>query len=424
MNAALLILAAYAGSDWSAAQADRANFTPAEQGYIYHVTTENVVDPAEREKLTKGFKYAIASFSPQDVLEYATPVSITPTLMRLDLRACGVTPENYAAIVNRDPYKPVAGVPGMSRADWLLLQLCDATESDAYYRFAFGGKPKNLAALVAQLGIDTDPKYQFGLIESKSGVSVQGRRWIASLPILRGYAYQTKDVRDLTAHKDPGEQPEGDFDHDAEEWLIYRPKVGPDGSRGVMLSAILADGKQNLLDRADVEIVVDHQNFRNTPEIRVPGSCLGCHARGPLAPTENLLKAQITAGIDRYAYSPFSEQIERFHFGDVATELQRTRDDLQKASLASVGLFPAEASEAIKAAIARYDQPVDLARMAQEHFIAPDKLLHVLALESATSKTSLPVSVAGLGHGMTMPREAAEEASTAIDLLIEKWAKP
>lgn len=429
MNLATLALLATLAGDFRAAEADRAamlqagEITTAELGSLYYTTTA-AVDPlfGDQEDAGKAFQFVVASLSPQQVAERATPRQISPTLFRCDLRELQIRPADWQLLAARDPYARGEPNPLVSRADWMLLQLADATENpEAYYRIAFAGqRPTTRDEALRLLGADLRPEYHFGLVEDQSGVALQGTRWIEYYPLSLGHVWGTRDTRKLTADRDPAEQPEGDAVHDAEEYLVYRRKFSAaTGQQGVLLFALLADGLGNLVERAPVDIVEDHTRFRGLAEIRLIGSCLQCHDSGPNGPKVNALRRQIEAGVDRFAQIKDQQAIEAFHFQDLGTTVNRNRDDYAAGVRAAVGVSPQEATALFRRAVLRYDRDVDLETAAFEFGLEPDEFRQRLAL--ASNSGGLPARVAGLAHGLTMPRAAFEEAATALWLNLKRF---
>lgn len=426
MVLAVLLLLATLADDFRAATDDQSRYAPAERPFVYYATTA-AVDPAfgMQGAAGKSLQFVCASASPQPILEKAAPVQIGPTLYRLDLRDMLIAPETWRAIVANDPYARGQTNPLVSRADWLVVQLSDSfANPTAYYPIVFRGKiPKTRDEALTILGVDLSRRQDFGQIEGRSGVSVAGTRWIESRPLLRGYAYGTRDSAELTADRDPLEQPEGDFAHDAEEWLVFQEKFSArTGKSGVLMVGFLADGSGKLVNRADVRIVEDHTRFRGFPEVRAVGSCLSCHTFGPNYPTVNALREQIELGVDKYAQAPEWDAIERFHFRDLATLLERNREDYAAAIDAILGETPDEAVRLFRQTVDGYDQDVPVELAAFELGLTVPEFVQRLAL--ANSGGGLPARVAGLAHGQTMPRKAFEEAYFALWLEMKRWKTP
>lgn len=415
------ILAASVLSDGAAAAQDRATLPPADWPFTYYTTTQRIEDPDQQRSAAVGLRLVMASLAPQPVLEECLPVEVTPTLSRWDMRRLGFRAEDWATLTAADPYRTTP-YPLVSRADWILLQLADANENLAYYRLALGGVvPKTRDEALKLLGVTTTRQLTFGMVEGDSGVSVQRVRLLTNFPILRGYAWGTKDVLSLEAHKDPLEQLEGDFQHDGEEWIIGRQKISTGARvRGALQWYFLSDGAGKIVHKAPVNLVEDHSRFRGLAEIRTPGSCIQCHKQGINAPTLNAFVKEIEAGVDRYAKPKDQAFLEQFHLGDLQTEIRRNNDDFGAIVALACGCDAQEAGSRFTAAIARYDEPLNLERAARELYTTPENLRQALALSSGAG-SKFTARIAGLAHGQVIPREAFEEAWFAIWQELKRW---
>lgn len=406
------------------ASADRAKFPPADWPFLYYASTQRIDSEEGRESAAIAFRFVVASLSPSASCQSSTPQPVdgSPTLFRLDLRQLGFSVADWRRIIERDPYK-LNTPPLVARADWLLIQLTDAQENDGLYLpLAFGGvKPKTRDEAIKLLGVNSEIRYRVPFIESQSGVSVQGTRWIESRVAPRGWAWGTRDVLSLEANKDPAEQPEGDFTHDGEEWLIGRMKVDEEtGAMGALQFGFLANGKGAIVNRAPVDLVEDHGQFRGLAEIRSWGSCIGCHRSGAAnTTTQNLIRQQILSGVDRYAEPKEYAKISAL-LTDLDREFTRAGDDAAVASVAVCGVEPAAASARFQLATTRYDEPVTLERAAHELYTTPEKLTRALALSSEFGG-NLTARIAGLAHGLPMPRRAFEQAWFALWQTVQKW---
>lgn len=421
-----LLLCLFAGlavaNDGAAAIQDLATLPLERQPFIRYVTTATAAGALDRNKQEVALKFVVASTSRQENLDYCRPVRVTPTLWRLDLDWLRWNVNDWAAMVAKYPYHP-AGAKNATlvRADWLILQLTDQTESDAYLRFVFGKKILTRDEALKILAVDFNPAFRFGLIQGNSGVSVAGTRWIENRPISRGYAWGTRDSLQLDGDSDPLERPDGGFKHDGEEWIVGLPKFDPaSGFRGALQVYFLANGAGQIVARAPVDLVRDHREFRGFAEIRNPGSCVDCHDSGinPVGP--NQLTEVIKSGVEAYADYVNYQAIEAFHFSQLDKEVRRNNEDFQGAALLACGEPSAEASLYVKQVVAAYDAPVTLERAAAEVYSEAPELKRALALGSATGY-SLGARLSALAHGGTVPREAFEENYVAVRGIAEYW---
>lgn len=419
----LLLIATLPAAAWAdeanrLAAAHRAGFPRAEWGYHYYLSTAAVPRP-QRQDLAQVLAFVVASCSPQPVIERCTPRAVGPDLYHLDLRGLEWRYQDWHQLLEAYPYSP-AELPLVVRADWLLVHLTDATASASYYRLLHRGTvPATRDEWLQLWGVSGDPALRFGLIEAASGVSKARTRWIENRPMLRGYAWGTRDVARLAPGRDPLEQPAGDFGHDAEEWILGVPKLSTaTGRRGVLQVYLLTDGKGKRVDKADTDVVEDATRFRGLAAVRTPGSCMSCHARGLHHPSVNELRRLIAAGVDTYAGLKTRDALERFHLGDVAKDIERGNEDFAAGVAMASGQTPDENAEALRAAVAAYDRPVDLAAAALELDSTPAELR--LALASA-SDGHLGARLAGLAHEQPIPRTAWEDLYLIAREALEAW---
>ena len=418
----LLLLCLFAGlaaaNDGAAAYQDQQTQPPTAR-YITTATASNALD---RYKQEVALAFVVASTTRQDNLDYCRPVQVTDTLWRIDLAWLKWSEADWNLLVAKYPYHPTGSHNAtLVRADWLILQLTDQTESDTYLRFVFGEVPANRDRALELLAVDATPQFRFGLIQGDSGVSVAGTRWIENRPISRGYAWGTRDSLKLDGDSDPLERPDGGFKHDGEEWIVGLPKFDPaTGYRGALQVYFLSNGQGGIVPRAPVDLVRDHREFRGFAEIRNPGSCIDCHDGGinPVGP--NQLAEVIKSGVEAYADYANYQQIEAFHFSQLDKEVSRNCEDFQGAALLACGEHSAEASLYVKQVVEAYDAPVTLERVAAESYIAPAELKRALAIGSA-SGYSLGARLSALAHDGTVPREAFEENYVAVRAIAEHW---
>jgi hypothetical protein len=316
-------------------------------------------------------------------------------------------------IVGRNPYG--RSFPLVVRADWLLYELADAHQSDAYYRLMLGSVPKTRDEFLAAFGVISDRRHAFGLIEGSRGVSLQGTRWIESLAIPRGYAWRTRDVLRVVDAFDPLEHPRGDFKHDGEEIILGIPKLhATSGARGALQVYGLFDGNGRFVTRAPIDLVRDSTRFAGFDEIRAPGSCVQCHAAGLNDPTTNALRDVLAAGVALDSQS-FAD-LAAFHLSDVGTEIARNQEDYATAVQAVTGLAPVEASAAFHRSIDRYLESVGLERAAAELGVTQDRLR--ATLELASQAESIGVRSASLARGRSIRRETFAELFLTFRLLL------
>lgn len=424
MEWAVLFLAAVLGPfDRGLAFQDRAAYPPDEQQFIFYASTEHLPTAEDRRKAAVALTLAIAQASPQDIAEFAAPVPVSLTLYRLDLRLLKISKSTWRKLVQRFP-KKLAETPLVVDADWLTVQISDAQANPtAYYEIVFGGQiPPDRDTALQLLGVDPDPTRRIGLVAGQSTVAQQGVRWMEQRSLFRGSVWGTRDTLELVAHRDPVENLEGEFPHDGEEWIAQRWKthIGT-GTQGTLPVYLLFNGQGGIVNRAPVDLVRDHTEFRGLPEIRTPGSCIQCHRNGYNLPAENQVRTLMDAKVERYtANLEEAIKLKRFHLADTTKEFQRANEDFGAMVKLVTGVDAPEAASCFHDAVARYDEPVTLERAAAELFVEPDRLRTQLSLES-TAGGSLTARIAGLAHAQPISREAFEEAWLALWTVTQKW---
>lgn len=422
----ILLLTLFAGfavaNDGAAALQHWQSLPPDRQPFARYISTITAGDALSQYKQKVALAFVVASSSRQENLDYCRPIDVAPGIQVIYLDWLKWSVADWNRMVAKYPFHPTGAHDAtLVRADWLILQLTDQTESDAYLRFVFGEVVQSRDRALEILAVDSNPQFRFGLIQGNSGVSVAGTRWIENRPVARGFGWGTRDSAQLTSASDSLEHPDGGFKHDGEEWIIGVPKFDPStGFRGALQVYFLSNGQGGIVPRAPVDLVRDHLEFRGLAEIRSPGSCIGCHDQGinPVGP--NQLTEIIKSGVEAYADYANYQAIEAFHFSQLDKEVRRNNEDFQGAALLACGEPSSEASLYVKQVVEAYDAPVTLERAAAESYTVPIELKRALALGSANGYT-LGARLSALTHGGTVPREAFEENYVAVRAIAEIW---
>lgn len=426
------ILALAIHSDNGAAIAHRNQFPVESHPYLYYATTWQAPTPEARHNEAVALNLAIAQASPATVIEYATPLQITPTLYVLDMRRLAFHPTDFRRVVQPNPYEQSEMVVP---ASWLTLQISDANRRpEAYYPLTTGGYdakgvlqpgivPKTRDEWLKRLGVDTTRSQAVGQIEGKSGVALSGRRWLESRTMLaqRGACWGTRDSRELTGASDPVESPIGNYQHDAEEWINWRYKASEaTGAVGVLPVYAIFNGAGALAAAAPPDIVEDHTKFRGSSQIVAPGSCIQCHLKGAQLPTRDAFKELLASGVRRIDQYDQAREITAFMSADKLKELTRIQEDHGAAVQAATGETSAEAAACFHSTIDLYLAPLTLETAAHWHQIEPERLKLILAW-SAKRGAILPASVLALAHGGLCERIAFEESFLAVRNEIKLW---
>lgn len=423
--------------DVAKAVLDQASLPIDSRPHTYYLTFSSVAEGKPREDLRAAIRLIMASSSRQIVIERCVPVPVTPTLSRLDLRDMQWSQSAWLKLLREYPYHryiPKASLdkehippPLVIRADWLLVQLADANESTAYYELLFGEAFKKRDDWLRALSVNKEKReLNFGMVEETSGVAVQSIRWLESFPItsIGGYAWGTRDAFQTIGANDPLENPEGDFDHDGEEWIVSIPKISTaTGEDGFLQVYLLSDGDGNRVDKAPVDLVEDSTRFRGFAEIRNPGSCVQCHFEGLKKPTTNGLRDYLLKGGGIYANSPeVQAQLEAFHLRKFENKIDRANEDFQRMVKLVTGLDSKTAAEAFREAVLDYDGNLALEDIAREIGVTPAMLRNALAEQTGLGKP-LGARSAGLAHGRSIPREAFEQQYPTFRSVCDQWAQ-
>lgn len=419
--------------DFAAAEKDRQQFGQA-AGYVYYVSTASY--PKElRDEATAALRFVVAMSSRQQVAEQCIPVQLTETLHRLDLQSLEWDWQEWHRVIGPYPYTaelPPSSItkqprPLVIEAGWLIVQLSDASVSDAHYRLLYGNAKITRDQFLDFWSVNKKATSAFGIVvESKAanGPSVTGIRQIENYPTAeRGSVWGTRDSAIIDAASDPLEHLEGDFKHDAEEWLVAHPKLSAaTGQRGFLLAALLANADGSRVDSADPSVVTDHARFRGRADIRNYGSCVACHAGGLNPPSNNRVRDLIAAGVTIYAKKGIDAKIEAFHLSDTGTQLRRDNEDFQAGVLMVNGLTGEANATAFRMAVEFYDRPVNLGQAAVE--VGCDLQTLRLALGYASNQQyRLPARLAALAHVEAMPRSAWEENFRTTQQIVEEFQR-
>jgi len=408
-----------ADDDLAVAREHRSKYPRVQHGYHYYISTATT-PKADRETVANALAFMVASTSSQPIIEYCIPVQVSETLYHIDLRQLRWDYREWIHILkSRYPYYFGDDWPLVVRADWLLVELSDAEQSDTHYRLLYGRRvPRTMADFRKFWKVgEQDKNLFFGMVEGKSGIAKKQTRWIENLPILRGYYWQTKDTLQLDQASDPLDNIDGNFKHDGQEAIAGIPKVSlKTGTRGTLQVYLLAQGNRNAatadqkVDKADGDLVEDYSRFRGKPQVRTAGSCIQCHALGINEPTQNELKEIIRIGVDVFAKGKgLQERLELFHLSDVGKEITRNQEDFADGVKITNGLDPQANGEAFKKAVTNYDKTLTLEDAAREVFATPEELKLALAYASQVGQQRVVRSrLAALAHGKPMRREAWE----------------
>lgn len=394
-------------------RADYARLAPEERQHVYYLEMPR----QSKRDWPAVTAFAVAGASRSLVLNSHLPQKVADGIYRIDLRELQWDLKDWDEVLKAYPYWRGKNI----RADWLVDQLSDSQDSDAYDRLLFSGKgvPKNIDEWFKGLGVDRSKAkelgLEFGLVETNSGVARHKFRYMSFYPSLVGYDTDTGDVAALLEEKSPLERANPrDFKPDAAEYIVGIPKVWYQtrdglrvGGRGAMQVYTLANAAGVLQKVAPTSIVEDHSRFRGNAEIRYPGSCISCHRAGLNFPSNNGLKEMLKLGVELNAKdSKDRDAIERFHLTDEQEYILRANKDYAAACKAATGMDPQRISAEYVACINEYGADVTLEKAATELHTTPNSLR--LALSGAKSPGA---HLSLLAHGKAIPREVWESVA-------------
>lgn len=367
--------------------------------------------------------FVVASCSRQRNLERSR-LSISDTnghyiLCYLDLSSQLWTYRDWLKVIKEYPYS-IGKVPLVIRGDWLINQLTDTVENDGYYLLLYGKKPTKKEFLTAW-GIDLNKKSEiFGFIEGDSQISVNKKRLIESLPVLRGnYAFSTKDslMRDNT--EDPLENLlNQNFKHDGEEWIIGHSKFIPSNGSWVNLQYYaLFNGQGKLVNKADTDLVEDYSRYKGLSAVRTPGSCINCHVEGLNIPTKNDFRSYIIAGAKVYGKKDVVDFIDLFYGSNLGKEIKRSNEDYNGAIEYIYGTAAKRHNQLFKQTISEYQADLTLDNAAKELYTSSDELRAAIGYQKQTTAT-----IAKLAHGEKITRKQFRSNWKILYVFMKQWA--
>lgn len=423
---ATLLLGASA-ADNNAAQADwAAHGNDASLRYL----SLSAVPTKKQKPWSQMQAYSIPSASREPLLDHQLPQPIRPgsSIYRIDLHALGWAVEDWNAVTAKYPYAVVdpKNPPLVVRGDWLCFLLADTRDSDAYYRFLYGGKniPKTDAELLKFWHVDPGQQVgqSFGWVETRSQVAKQETRFIEHFNAGGQSLWRTKDLNRISAKADPLEFLNGEFKHDGREIIVQVPAVSvATKMRGCKQVYALANGEGKIVNEAPVRLVQDFKQTLGQPAIVNNASCVVCHTTGMNYPTANGAEEALKSGLQLYAYSKGKqEEVELFHLTDSAKRLNRNNEDYANYIFACNGLHPVKNASLYRQALADYKTDLTLQRAATELYCTPEDLTNALGY-AATGGVLLGVRPASLAHGGTCPRDSFEDFYNQLRAVVEVW---
>jgi len=365
---------------------------------LVHLNNDTRVPETELTTTRTAASKLLNSLSWEKDLAVISAVGPGQTLLAFDLRDLGWTRKTWAEVLAHDPYQinyrphPEVGPAQLeveqlanqalaetlwTRADWFV-----ATASRPPLYHTLLDLPKTTADLELKLGVDTVEDFRSSRLKRagmiKSGVSRQNRV-LDRHPLRTGGAYwKSYDFGPGRQRSDLLQFPLGPrFPHHPFEAAAFEFDGGemifnlPNGLQAYFLAT--SGGKR--LCVAPVEIVEDSLQTGGGTQIINGLSCMACHQEG-IKPFHDDLRqnAQVGGPIRDKLLElvPPAEEFDRVVKED-QERFQRAVLHLNLTNFAGV-LIPA-GPEPVGAVARRYDQPLDLERLARELYLEDPAVL-------------------------------------------------
>lgn len=382
-----------------------------------------------REKWAQAMAFAIPSASRAENVDRQVPQRVGQSnAYRIDLTHLEWGQIEYAKVLTKYPYaakeKNGSG-PLVIRADWLMLQLADQRDSQAYPLLLYGeNAPKTDAEFLKAWGVEATQQrgQSFGWIETKSQVNLQETRFIEHFNAGGQSLWRTLDTQRVGRGSDPLESLDGKFKFDGKELIAQVAKTSARyRSRGCSQVYFLANGDGKAVNEAPVRLVEDHKRTLGQTAILNPGSCTICHSLGMQFPTENGLSESLKIGEVLKVYDKrLQEQYENFHLGDSQTTLQRNNENYSAFVHACNQLDTATNANLYRLCLLDYRQELTLKRAAGELYCEPEELRLALGYASANNIV-MPSRIAGLAHGRKVSRDTWEDYYVEVKAMLDVW---
>ena len=425
--AAIIVAAIALGAPSDAAV--RADWAAHGQDPAIRYLTLDAVSKQRRENWEKIVAFVVPSTSRGDNIDKEVPVRVGQSnAYRIDLSYLLWSVDDLSKVLERYPYaKNDPASPLLTiRADWLVAELADARVSKAYNILVFGQQniPKTDADFLRLFGVAEDQQagQRFALVEGASQVNLQGTRYMERFNARGTSLWRTKDAARTGKGTDPMEALDGGFKHDGRELIATSTAVSPSrGVTGLKFFYMLANGDGKAVDVAPAGLVEDHKRTIGSAEIVNASSCYGCHEGGFNFPQVNLLRESLKLGEILYVYDKHKQaEIESQHLGDIGTRMARDNQDYAAFVTSTNGLGPVENAQLYRRGLADYRADLTLQRAAGELYCEPETLKHALAYASA-NHIVMPSRVAGLAHGLKVPRSVWEDYFLEVKAMMEVW---
>ncbi len=323
------------------------------------------------------------------------------TLYWIDLRDYNFTEQAWEILAGVDPYfiEPIAHHPentllrllagnAVVRMDWFIYHATDITSEVNSGRnirlynallYASNKEPKNVREFEKIFGLgDVEKSRQLGneyaaLVTQSKNVALHNRLLFGYRTEI-GWLYRSYDTLSEEGFRDYVEgiytfagKPPPPTAYDAGEIFATNHLR--------MQVYALFNNKEELIDFADPRVARHLRDVTGNSAVRVPHSCMDCHAAGPI-PSENTVKDAIEARIKLYL--PKKQDAQRVERAFLSNKFEDAVDEDQKAFAKALkhvnGLEPDENARNYLEVISYYDKPLDLQQICRETGVPIEKI--------------------------------------------------
>lgn len=241
---------------------------------------------------------------------------VSDTICWIDIRNFNWSPQNWEQVSKEDGYfvEPIVDFKtnaalrllsgnAVLRADWFIYHATNiASQEDRgskniiYNNLIYGGKPPKTVGEFQQIwGLkNVEESRKIGnefltLTVNESKTVALRNRILSGYRTELGWLFKSYDVKSETGQRD--------YVESFHEWKGKPPSVFDGGEMFAtnhiqMQVYTLYDGKENLVNQADAALARHMSDIVGDARVRIPTSCIDCHAAGPI-PSQNIIKEYI-----------------------------------------------------------------------------------------------------------------------------------
>lgn len=386
---------------------------PAEECVHMRYLTTYAIPLAERPNAQKIANFWCNSLSRRK--RTSTPLSVSPSMMRVDLRDYDWTPGGWEILTQEDPYFRVGHIDAQTDAmlraqtqsSGAILRLdyfISRTSKEPHYSNMLG-LPEKLDELKKQFYLQEAEAKSIYLLTggavTQSRVALHNRK-ITRIPSMLGYWYQTQDVDNNLPSQDKNVLANlFDINHVAGEFIWSLPN----GLQAYHLANRAGD-RQAVVP---ANVAIDSVTTYRDKQVTNPRSCVVCHAPGlnPVNDVVSKIMRENEANPDKRVISFFTKEnqltAEEFYLGGLDEQLKRDQQ-VYAAAIKKVNGLTVEANATLyEQLVHRYDEELlNVERAAAELGIPPEDLR---TKGQGVLNNVLATTLGGEG----MPRDAWED---------------